>query len=250
MMRNDLLEAQASVDWPQAQFLGLNERLEGWLKSNVHIDIEELPPPAECDPIIAVERELLPLAFNVEVGAYINAIRSSLDILAMALVRRYGIEINPAKVQFPVARSAEDFANGNYQGKEFVEMLPPDARRVIDYLRPYSEGNKSLWTLHQLDIKRKHRALLDVQVRPLRLTMAGANISPADFVPINNETGWLPVNEKMVLGLLRKGAPRPDMRIMPCIAINEAGVAHRKPVIASLLHFASVATFIIKMFDV
>jgi len=249
-MRNDLLEAQASVDWPQAQFLNLGVRLDGWLKRNVYIDIEELAPPAEYDPIVAVERELMPLAFNVEVGAYINAIRSSLDILAMALVRRHGIEINPEKVQFPVARSAEHFANGKYLGKEFVAALPPDARRVIDDLKPYSGGNESLWTLHQLDIKRKHRALLNVQVRPLRLTMAGADISPTDFVPINNETGWLPVNEKTVLGLLRKGVPHPDMKIMPIIAINEAGVADRKPVIASLLHFASVATFIIKMFDV
>jgi hypothetical protein len=116
-------------------------------------------------------------------------------------------EINPEKVQFPVARSAEHFANGKYLGKEFVAALPPDARRVIDDLKPYFGGNESLWTLHQLDIKRKHRALLDVQVRPLRLTMAGANISPTDFVPINNETGWLPVNEKTVLGLLRKGVP-------------------------------------------
>jgi hypothetical protein len=98
------LGCRSHNDWPQAQFLNLGERLEGWLKRNVYIDIEELPPPAEYDPIVAVERELLPLAFNVEVGAYINAIRSSLDILATALVRRHGIEINPEKVQFPVAQ--------------------------------------------------------------------------------------------------------------------------------------------------
>jgi hypothetical protein len=56
-------------------------------------------------------------------------------------------------------------------------------------------------------------------------------------VPINNEIGWLPVNKKTVLGLLRKGVPHPDMKIMPSIAINEAGVADRKPVIAPPLHF-------------
>lgn len=42
-------------------------------------------------------------------------------------------------------------------------------------------------------------------------------------MPINNETGWLPVNDKTVLGILRKGVPHPDMKIMPIIAITKPG---------------------------
>lgn len=44
-----------------------------------------LIPDTPNDMVVAVEKEPLPLSFNVEVGAYINAIRSSLDILATAM---------------------------------------------------------------------------------------------------------------------------------------------------------------------
>jgi hypothetical protein len=246
-MRDDLLEAQASIDWPVAQFPGLQGRLNSWLEQNVYIDIETLPPPAEADPIVAIEREMLPLAFNVEVGAYINTIRSSLDILAMTLVRRHGLMVKPERVQFPVAPSADAFIRGAYQGYEFVKALPADDRRFIDGLRPYYGGNEALSTLHQLDIMRKHRRLLDVAVRPLRISMTGADLS--SFTPINNDIGWLPVNEKTVLGLLRKGVPRPEMKIFPYIAFNEPGLMHHKPVVAGLLRFVELATFIINLFD-
>ena len=89
-MRADLLEAQASADWVWGQLPLLDQRVEAWLAANVTIEIRDVPPPATHNPIVALEREILPIAFSVEVGAYINAIRSSLDILAMALVRRHG----------------------------------------------------------------------------------------------------------------------------------------------------------------
>jgi hypothetical protein len=76
-MRDDVLEARASVDWAQGQLSGLQQRLDAWLHQNVSIDIVDLPPPATRNPLIAIEEQPLPLAFNVEVGAYINAVRSS-----------------------------------------------------------------------------------------------------------------------------------------------------------------------------
>ena len=156
MIRDDLLEAQASVDWPLSRFLDLHQRLESWLKENVRIEIEVLPPPAETDPIIAIQKENLPLAFNVEVGAYVNAIRSSLDILAMALVQRHGLNIEPEKVQFPVAANEDAFLQGKYRGSEFVNMLPDSERLIINELRPYKGGQETIATLHHLDIVRSN----------------------------------------------------------------------------------------------
>ena len=63
-MRADLLEAQASIDWPFSQFLSFDARLEAWLNSIVHIEIREVPSPATHNPIVAVEKELRPLAFD------------------------------------------------------------------------------------------------------------------------------------------------------------------------------------------
>src|SRR3954447_2161380 len=106
-MRADLLEAQASVDWAIGQLLPFNQRLETWLGANVVIEIRDVPPPATHNPIVALEKELLPIAFSVEAGAYINAIRSGLDILARALVRRHRLAIPEHRVYFPVADSEE-----------------------------------------------------------------------------------------------------------------------------------------------
>jgi hypothetical protein len=92
-MRADLLEAQACVDWPMSQLGDLNKRLEEWLARGVTIELKELPPPAESNLIVATENELLPLHFQAEVGAYINSIRSSLDVLAMVLVNRHNLPI-------------------------------------------------------------------------------------------------------------------------------------------------------------
>ena len=54
--------------------------------------------------IVAVEKEVLPLSFVVEVGAYINSIRSSLNVLATALAYRYQMP-KPEDVYFPIAGS-------------------------------------------------------------------------------------------------------------------------------------------------
>jgi len=101
-MRADLSPAQASVDWAVAQLPAFQGRLDIWLRDNIQVVVKELPADTPNNVILAVEKEPLPLAFNVEAGAYINAIRSSLDILAATLASRR----RPALVDdayFPVA---------------------------------------------------------------------------------------------------------------------------------------------------
>jgi len=246
-MRDDLLDAQAAVDWAEAQFPAFRGRLDSWLRDNIDVLVEDLPPPATHNPIVAVEKSALPLAFNVEMGAYINTIRSGLDILATSLAHRYKIP-RPDSAYFPVARSEDAFRRGDYKGHDFVKGLPDLQRRFIEALKPYDGGNKALWALHQLDIIRKHRRLVGVEMRPLRLSMAGRESLPPDFIPVHTATGWLRVNEKTVLGLIRKGADH-EMKFIPHIAINEAGFVERKPIIATLYLFANLVTNIIKIFD-
>ena len=103
-MRADLLDANASVEWAFAQLLPFHQRLTAWLEANVVIEVRDVPLPATHNPIVALEKDLLPIAFSVEAGAYINVIRSSLDILAMTLVRRHGLAISENRVYFPRAR--------------------------------------------------------------------------------------------------------------------------------------------------
>jgi hypothetical protein len=245
-MRDDLLHAQAAVDWAVSQLPAFAKKISDWLALNVDVGVKDLPPPAAYNPIIAIEKAPLPLAFNVEMGAYVNAIRSSLDILATALAHRHSVP-KPEDVYFPVAISEAAFLSGAYKGSKFIKELPPIERGFIEALKPYKGGNTTLWLLHHLDIMRKHRRLIDVEIRPLRITMKGGEPLPADFVPV--ATGWLRVNEETVLGLIRKGAPDYEMKFVPYVAINEPGLIERKPIIAALHALANHAEFIIGLFD-
>ena len=79
-MQDDLLHAKAAVDWAVAQFPAFQARLDAWLNANVNVSIKKSPPDVPNNVVVATEKETLPLAFQVEAGAYINTIRSSLDI--------------------------------------------------------------------------------------------------------------------------------------------------------------------------
>ncbi|QIP03969.1 hypothetical protein [Bradyrhizobium symbiodeficiens] len=245
-MRPDLLEAQASVDWALSQLPDLSKRLDEWLKRGVTIEIKELPSPADTNLIIAVENELLPLSFQAEVGAYINSIRSSLDILASALVRRHNIPIPENRVGFPIMESKEKFDKAK-DAQIFVQGLPALGQRLFNDLKPYQGGNERLWTLHQLDIMRKHRRLLNARLNPIHIWMTGS-LAEGDFTPLGGE-GSIQVNEETVLGMIRKGVPRPAIHTAFYVAIDEPGFAAKKPVTAALAQMAQTASFVINFFD-
>jgi len=173
-MRDDLLHAQASVDWAVSHLPSLQKRLDAWTDANVGMAIEESEPENPYNLLVVVERDSLPLSFTVEVGAYINAIRSSLDILPTSLAHRYNMA-KPDKAYFPIAASAAEFASG--RSREFLKGLPTDARDIFEGLKPYDGGNAELWALHRLDILRKHQRLLEVHVRPATFKIMGWGLS-------------------------------------------------------------------------
>jgi hypothetical protein len=244
-MRTDLLEAHASVDWAWGQLPPLNQRLEAWLEANVTIEIRDVPPPATHNPVVAFEKETLPICFSVEAGAYINAILSSLDILAMALVRRHALPIEDRLVYFPIAESEEAFVKKI--GVPLLQQLPEEDRAKLSSLKPYRGGNAALWALHHLDIVRKHRRLLDVQIRPIHLSMSGS-LMPGDFEPLHGEP--FQAGAETVIGLIRKGLPGPAMQSRFYVAINEPSTIQRRPALATLGYLADTASSAIKLFDV
>lgn len=245
-MRPDLLEAQASVDWVWSQLPDLAERLEKWLDRGVTTEIRDPGPLATHNLIIGVEKELLPLSFNVEVGAYINAIRSSLDILAMALVCRHDLNIREDKVYFPIARSESHFVDADWHGRKLLNALPINEREIVELLKPYHGGSHAIWTMHQLDIVRKHRRLLSVVLRPVSISIKGT-LARGDFEPLAVEA--VHVNEETIIGMLRKGADTNLVRSKFYVGLNEEGHIARRPVVSALAHLADVARNIIALFD-
>ncbi len=195
--------------------------------------------------LVTFDKEPPPLSFSVEAGAYINAIRSSLDILAMALACRHGMtDIN--KVQFPIAKSESEFSAGKYKGADLIKWLPALERQKIESLKPYQGGNALLWQLHHLDIVRKHRRLVETQTRPAKLTAFGwdasddlqqmPRLSPAELRHVNGETE---------LGLVSKLAHESDFRISAQITITEPGCLYGHNAIVAIRWLAELARDIV-----
>jgi hypothetical protein len=244
-MRDDLLHAQASVDWAVSQLPAFKERLDGWIDNNINVIIRDHPSSTEYDNVVAVYKCPFPLEFHVEAGAYINAIRSSLDILAATLANRHCQNLID-QAYFPIAKTRELFVNGQYKGREFLQALPDRERSIIEALEPYGSGNAILYGLHNLDIVRKHARLLNVSIQPERLSVTG--IKMRDFRPDMIE--WRQSgNEETTLGLITKRIPQPKFKLTPLVSFNEAQYLQHRDIIATLREFASVANSIINRFD-
>ena len=68
------------------------------------VEVKDLGASNPNNIFVAVQREELPRSFNVEIRTYLNVIRSSLDMLAVALAGRYGI-CAPEDAYFPITPS-------------------------------------------------------------------------------------------------------------------------------------------------
>jgi hypothetical protein len=238
-MRDDLLHAQASVDWAASQFPDFKKRLDAWLNDNVYLAIREQPPNVPNNVVVAAEKTSLPLKFQVEAGAYINAIRSSLDIVSATLANRH-CQALIDDAYFPVASSEKAFASGNYKGHKLIRALPAKERETIESLKPYKGGNDLLYALHHLDIVRKHQRLLGVDIRPRVFIVAGWGDTLDAFTLVS--TGWMRSGpDETVIGLLAKNAPQPKISLTMRVSLGETAYLPHREVVTALHQLANLA---------
>jgi hypothetical protein len=247
-MRDDLLHAQASVDWAESNLPAFRRKTSDWLKSNIYLTIRTQPPNSPNDVVVAVEKTALPLEFQVEAGAYVNAIRSSLDILACSLASRHCQSLVD-ETYFPVAASEAAFVSGNYKGNKFVKALPTRERSIIESLKPYKGGNGLLYPLHLLDVVRKHQRLLKAEFQPAHIHVGGSYAVRRAFTPV--ATGWMRSGpDETVIGLLAKGAPQnPTIEVTSQISLGETAYLSHREVVTALYEFSNLAKAIIRNFD-
>jgi hypothetical protein len=215
-MQQDLLAAQASVDWAKAQFPSFRKRTHAWLSEHVKTAIRDPDPNVPNNVIVAFTEEPLPLALSIEAGIY----------------------------NFPVAVSEKVFASGGYKGVEFVKGLPSAQSTLIENVKPYHGGNSLLWALHRLDILRKHKRLIEVAIWPGAMSVSGWGLS-GKFHPVSD---FVSVNDETIIGLLTKGT-QANVQVTPEIAINETNLLPRQAFIVALHDFAKLATEIVALFD-
>jgi hypothetical protein len=244
-MRDDLLDAQASVDWAVSQFKHLGPRLEAWRYERPY-SISEKPDPEMGKKIIRFSNiKMPPRILNAEVGAIINSLRSSLDVLVNILARRNG-HACVKDTQFPISPRRADFFEGKHAGRKQIKRLSNADRAIIESLEPWRGGdNPLLIALHDIDVARKHRRLIGVSATPQWMTVTpGAIETGLELV-----RGWPGFKNDTIIATANINAPNSEFHFSLQVTLDEAGPVSGQPVIASLNQFASLVNSIIELFD-
>lgn len=246
-MRPDLLDAEAAIDWAIAQLPVLSERIIAWRRDKPYtIVIDSDSEPGKKLYRLSNIKPLSPL-INAEAGAIIHSIRSSLDLLACALAARNGFP-DSTSTYFPIWKSeqAMNAPAGNKTNPTLkkIERISQVCQDIIKGLKPYPgpNGNPLLCALHDLDVTRKHRRLLDTFIFP-----RGISFTPglAGEVTIGD---WHGFNEKTVLFITSANAPDSDVTVGLHVAFDEAGSMHGKNFTATISEFARLAKNILLLF--
>ena len=245
-MRDDLLDAQAAVDWSIAQFDSLKRRLISWREEPPYSFREE-PHPEIGKKRIHLANTIQPSPIiNAEVGAIINSLRSSLDVLVNTLAKRAG-HTDPKDTHFPICRSKDDFFIGKHAGRKAIKRLSKADQALIENLEPWDGGNNpSLVALHNLDITRKHRRLIEITPVP------GTIMIPTDSVKagLRFNSMWDGFKDDAIVAWTGIGTDHSQIQIAFDITLNEAGSVAGKSIVTALNDFACLANSIIKLFDV
>lgn len=243
-MKDDLLDAQAAVDWAVAQIPSLRQRWFAWLGDEPYHYVVEPHPEMKQKLVKLGGVKPLPLIINAEVGAIINSLRSSLDILATSLGKRYHI-LGSNELYFPIANSEADFLFANWKGGHLIHGLPADARVILETVKPYPGGNDALIALHNLDITRKHRRLIDVT-----LGLGAAMVTPAMLKGgFGHPSVWPGFHNGSVVFWVGIDVDQTEFYFQPVITFDEAAIVGSKEVISALYELARLCEDIIKLFD-
>jgi hypothetical protein len=242
-MRDDLLrEPIAAVDWAIAQLEITKSRVEAWCKPMPYTLVTELDPKMGKKAIKYLPVDI-PSVINVEAGVIINCIRSSLDILAVALAARNGFP-NSKDTYFPICGSVNDFVDPLDGGLKKIKRLSDRDRTIIERLAPYQGGNDMLYALHQMDITRKHRKLLTAHC-DLQFSLGGTNIAPiwSHELPIEERP-----EDKTILAWINPGAPDAYAGLTVEVSLARGETLAPAPVAPALREFCSLAYWIIGLF--
>lgn len=238
IMRNDLLEAQACVDWAVADIPLLEESIAAWRDSDPYPTFIDVESGTGRKLVKVRERSQLPLTVNAEIGAIINSVRSSLDVLARTLADRGGVR-RGKHTQFPVFDSIAEFSHTK-KGLKNIQWLTANQAIIIEKFKPYKGGNDVLYALHQLDIERKHRRLIDVTGQPNFMSVSASQVGVYDIIVMPR------LKDDTVVATFSADAADCDFQMSLTIAFGEGLPAAGQPVLRTLRHFCRLAEAIIQ----
>jgi hypothetical protein len=244
-MRADLSNAIGAVEWGESQLPILASRFRTWEAENVQLMAVDLNSPFGKIAAIASAKENLPAIFHAEVGAIIGTFRSALDLLGAALAARNGI--SPSRdTHFPVFRSLQDMIDP-LDGIERKKWLSAAEISIIKSLRPYEGGNDLLWSLHQLDILRKHERLIICVANPRIDFAVGKGLHFPSYLLSDAPN----LEDKPKMFEYPRDAPKPQAQISVDITFDEISLpaVYRKSLLPTLVDFQGLVQGIIDLFD-
>lgn len=240
-MRADLLDAQAAVDWAVAQLPTMQKRVIVWRRDKPHSTRIDAKTEPGKKLYRFTEIKPLPAIIHAEAGAIIHSIRSSLDILACTLAARHRRD-ESRSTYFPIWKTEADFLNPKSRVLEKIERLSDVDQGIIKDLRPYPGGNDTLCTLHELDLTRKHRRLLNTLVAPRGVFLDG--VGNVDITVY--ECGF---DEEAVIASTAADVPDGNLRASLEVTLDEGYLTAGSNFSAPIGEFARTATAIIRLFD-
>jgi hypothetical protein len=241
-VRADLEDAYAAADWAITHLEGFDQRLNAWIESKPYSLIEE-PHPEIGKKLIKLHVENpLTATFNAEVGAIINTIRTSLDLLASALARRNG-KMPSADRHFPLYPTLYDFIDPINVAKR-KKWLSDRERKIIEELKPYRGGNDRLFALHHFDVIRKHERLINIRVTPLRFNMQLIYLLQG-MRPVR----WPGFDDDAVIATTRIEAADSQLQLTFEVRFGEGDLIPNEPVRQVLRDFWRLASMIIEKFE-
>jgi hypothetical protein len=242
-MRDDLREAYAAADWAITHLKGFQQQLKAWIDTPPYSLIEE-PHPEMGQKLLKLRIDRpLPIIFNAEMGAIINTIRTSLDLLASALARRNGKEPS-ADRHFPFYPTLYDFIDPLNMAKR-KNWLSERERILIEELKPYRGGNNRLFALHHFDVIRKHERLIDVRIVPTAINMMPGAYAQGLRFP----AAWPGFHDDAVVAWTAIDAANSEFQMPVDVVFNEGDLVANEPVGQALRDFWRMATMIIEMFE-
>jgi len=149
------------IKWANYHFLEFQNFFRTWVKSDAYGVAVEIDPHTQevvyrLRPTFAV-----PATFALFAGDVIQNLRTALDYLACALVRKNDGKIT-TQIGFPILKDAPPAPEyeGSLAGK--VVGMRKEAIDKIRKTKPYKGGDEVLWRLHCLNNIDKHRLLFTV----------------------------------------------------------------------------------------
>jgi hypothetical protein len=143
----------------------LNDLIEA-MKVFQHRYTHEFVPDEESEPAIKIYRvrilEDIPAKFSGYIGDVIHNLRSALDCLAVALIKRADPTVGEdilRETYFPIAWDEPGLSRD--RPTKFFSRVGAPAEKLIRRVQPYRGGKgQILWQLDNLDIADKHRRII------------------------------------------------------------------------------------------